>query len=75
MSDFAKLELMAKIANLYYILDQNQTEIGKTLKNSRSTGSRLLQEARKTDLLEIIFRYPLATIPSLETAPEDMIGI
>jgi DNA-binding transcriptional regulator LsrR (DeoR family) len=71
MSDFAKLELMAQIAHLYYIEDQNQTEIGKKLNISHSTVSRLLKEARETGLVEIIIRYPLSTIPSLEKELEE----
>ena len=75
MSDIKKIELMARVALLYYNERRNQIEIGKMLNISHSTVSRLLKEARETGLIEIVIRNPASTIPALEKELEEKFGL
>ncbi|MGD0707012.1 MAG: sugar-binding transcriptional regulator [Anaerolineaceae bacterium] len=75
MSDIKKIELMARVALLYYNERRNQIEIGKMLNISHSTVSRLLKEARETGLIEIVIRNPVSTIPTLEKELEEKFGL
>jgi DNA-binding transcriptional regulator LsrR (DeoR family) len=51
-------ELLAQVATLYYDDNKTQAEIARRLETSRSTVSRLLQEARDTGIVEIMIHYP-----------------
>lgn len=51
-------ELLARVAALYYEENLTQAEIARGIHTSRSTVSRLLQEARKTGIVEIAVHYP-----------------
>lgn len=49
---------LVQIAQLYYERQLTQADIGRQLSMSRSTVSRLLQEARDTGVVRIIINYP-----------------
>jgi deoxyribonucleoside regulator len=59
-------ELLARVASLYYEQNLNQDEIGHRIDTSRSTVSRLLQEARETGIVEVIIHYPWRSDTELE---------
>lgn len=59
-------ELLARVASLYYEHNRNQAEIARAVGLSRSTVSRVLEEARKTGVVEITVHYPWKRVPDLE---------
>ena len=59
-------ELLSEVARLYYENDMTQSEIAKHIHTSRSTVSRLLQEARTKRIVEIRIHYPWDRSPLLE---------
>jgi len=60
--------LLVQAAQLYYEQQLTQAEIGHQLEVSRSTVSRLLQEARGTGVVRIIINYPWKRRTELEIA-------
>ncbi len=62
-----KLNLMVKIARMYYEEDITQAEIAQTLQLSKPMVSRLLTEARQTKLVEVKVNYPWRNSPQLES--------
>jgi DNA-binding transcriptional regulator LsrR (DeoR family) len=52
------IELLCEVARLYYENNLTQNEISTQVHTSRSTVSRLLQEAREKGIVEIIIHYP-----------------
>lgn len=52
------LDLLSEVARLYYEKNLTQSEISRHIHTSRSTVSRLLQEARDKRIVEIIIHYP-----------------
>ena len=61
-----RIELLAQVASMYYEDDLTQDEIARHIDQSRSTVSRMLQEAREMGVVEIIVHYPWKTVPELE---------
>ncbi|MBP2653432.1 MAG: transcriptional regulator [Firmicutes bacterium] len=61
-----ELELLSEVARLYYENNMTQNEIAKHIHTSRSTVSRLLQEAREKKVVEIHIHYPWDRSPVLE---------
>jgi len=59
-------ELLAEVASLYYENNLTQAEIARRIAVSRSTISRLLQEARESGVVEINIHHPWKTAPELE---------
>jgi DNA-binding transcriptional regulator LsrR (DeoR family) len=59
-------ELLAQVASLYYEDNLTQDKIARRIHTSRSTVSRLLREARKVGIVEIIVHYPWKTAPEIE---------
>ena len=51
-------EMLVEVARLYYERSQTQAEIGRQFHISRSTVSRLLQEARDRNVVRISINYP-----------------
>ena len=49
-----ELDLLAEVARLYYEKNMTQSEISRHIHTSRSTVSRLLQDARDRSVVEII---------------------
>ncbi|PWH19301.1 MAG: hypothetical protein DDG59_03460 [Anaerolineae bacterium] len=64
--DPERVELMAEIARLYYEEGETQSAIGKKFHLSKATVSRILDEARRHKIVEIIIHYPISTDCNLE---------
>ncbi len=62
----ADLALLIEVALLYYEEGRTQAEIGRHIGTSRSTVSRLLQEARARGVVQISIDYSLARDSHLE---------
>jgi DNA-binding transcriptional regulator LsrR (DeoR family) len=60
------IDLLCEIARLYYECNLTQSEISTKVHTSRSTVSRLLQEARDKGIVEIIIHYPWNRSPEIE---------
>lgn len=58
--------LLMQAAKLYYMQQLTQAEIGRRLHTSRSTVSRLLQEARDKGIVNITIEYPWERDEELE---------
>ncbi len=67
--------LLMQVAKLYYIQQLTQAEIGRKLQTSRSTVSRLLQEAREQGIVKISIEYPWERDTELEVALKDTFGL
>ncbi len=63
-----RLELLARIALLYYDQHKTQQEIADMTHIARSAISRMLDEAREKGVVEIKVNYPWRTVPALEEA-------
>jgi len=61
-------ELLADVAEMYYIDELTQAEISRTIDMTRSAVSRMLTEARKKRIVEINVRRPLHFDAGLEAA-------
>jgi deoxyribonucleoside regulator len=61
-----RIDLLARVASLYYEENLTQAEIARRAKVSRSTISRLLDEARGAGVVEVIIHYPWKSDPELE---------
>ena len=66
MAEFDRLELLAKVAEMYYVDALNQADIAKKFYFSRSKVSRLLTEARENGLVEVRILHPLDRSIKLE---------
>ncbi len=75
MPDVHQLELMAEVAHLYYEEDYSQTEIARMMNISHSTVSRILQKAQESEVVKVIIRYPLPSVPSLENEIKAKFGL
>jgi DNA-binding transcriptional regulator LsrR (DeoR family) len=60
------IDLLCEVSRLYYECNLTQTEISAKVHTSRSTVSRLLQEARDKGVVEIIIHYPWNRSPEIE---------
>ena len=61
-----ELDLLSEVARLYYEKSLTQSEISRHIHTSRSTVSRLLQEARDRRVVEIVIHYPWDRSSSIE---------
>lgn len=61
-----RLEMLAHVAELYFVRGLNQSEIAERTSYSRSMISRLLTEARNQGIVEIRIHYPLRRSIALE---------
>ena len=64
-------ELLADVAEMYYVEDLTQAEISRVIDMTRSAVSRMLTEARKKRIVEISVRRPLRFDAGLETALQE----
>ncbi|MEM7336376.1 MAG: sugar-binding transcriptional regulator [Chloroflexota bacterium] len=71
----SRLQLLATIADLYYVEQQNQSEIARKTGYSRSAISRLLTEARNLGVVEIRINHPLQRLSTLEYELIDRFGL
>ena len=67
--------LLIEVARLYYEQQLTQSEIGRRINVSRSTVSRLLQEARDTGIVTITIDYNAARAEELETRLKMLFGL
>jgi deoxyribonucleoside regulator len=67
--------LLADVAQRYYLEDQTQEQIARTIGVSRSNVSRMLKEARRLGLVEIRIHHPLGTVPDLQAALTECFGL
>ena len=63
-----RLEMLAQIAELYFVRGLNQAQIAERTSYSRSMISRLLTEARDQGVVEIRIHHPLRRSTTLERA-------
>lgn len=61
-------ELLVQVAELYYRQNLNQQDIAAAFNISRPTVSRLLDEARKRNIVEIVIHSPIAKNHELSAA-------
>ncbi len=66
---------LMQVAKLYYFEQLTQAEIGRKLDTSRSTVSRLLQEARDKGIVKITIEYPWERDEELEQALQATFGL
>jgi deoxyribonucleoside regulator len=66
MKDIVRMELLAQVAEMYYIQALNQADIAEKFDFSRSKVSRLLTEARESGLVEVNILHPLDRDINLE---------
>ncbi len=74
-TDSDRLELLARIAGLYYEDEQTQEQIAAQTGYSRSMISRLLREARQQNVVEIRVHHPLSRNRDLEEALQHALGL
>lgn len=70
-----KDDRLALVSSLYYEENKTQLEISKQFGISRSGVSRLLTEARKRGIVEIIIHHPLRTVDVLERELKKVFGL
>lgn len=74
MADY-DVELMIKVAELYYLDDMPQRDIAQKLNLSRPKVSRLLKAAKEHNLIDIKINYPEPARSELEKAFESNFGL
>ena len=70
-----RLQLLATIADLYYVEKRSQAEIADRYEYSRPTISRMLAEAHDKGLVEIRINYPLHRMVEMEAALRNRFGL
>jgi deoxyribonucleoside regulator len=68
-------ELLADVAEMYYVEDLTQAEISRQIDVTRSAVSRMLTEARGKGIVEITVRRPLRFDEDLEAALKERFGL
>jgi DNA-binding transcriptional regulator LsrR (DeoR family) len=61
-----RIELLARIAEMYYEQNLTQSQIAQRIGYSRSMISRMISEARENNIVEIRIHYPLQRVLELE---------
>lgn len=75
MTSYQRLQLLATVADLYYVRQISQAEIAQRLGYSRSAISRLLSEAHEKQIVEIRVHHPLQRDVDLEMALRVRFGV
>lgn len=75
MDNQDRLQLLATIADLYYVEKRSQAEIADQYEYSRPTISRMLAEAHEKGLVEIRINYPLQRMVEMEAALRNRFGL
>lgn len=68
-------ELLADVAEMYYVDDLTQAEVSRAIGITRSAVSRMLTEARKKGIVEISVRRPLSFDVELEEALKEQFNL
>ena len=66
MNETEKLKFLSNLANMYYEQNMTQSEIADQLSTTRFKVSKLLQEARDKNVVEIIINRPNERSPQVE---------
>lgn len=66
MSETEKSSFLAELANMYYELNMTQSEIADKLSTTRFKVSKLLQEARDKNVVEITIHQPRVRLREIE---------
>lgn len=69
------LDLLSEVARLYYEKNMTQSDISRHIHTSRSTVSRLLQEARDRKIVEVIIHYPWDRSSTMEQELQQRFGL
>ena len=67
--------LLADVAEMYYLEGKIQSEIAETVGVTRSMISRMLTEARENGIVEIRIHRPLQSEPELANALKERFGL
>ncbi len=70
-----RVDLLVRIAELYYQQGLSQQEISRIMNISRPTISRLLDEAKQVGVVEIIVHSPITKHPKLSYALRTVFGL
>lgn len=70
--DHASMRLISQVLTMYYIEEQTQSVIAKTLDISTAKVSRLLKYAREHDMVEIRIKTPFHHVSTMEKKLEAM---
>ena len=70
-----ELEVIAEVASMYYEHDIPQNVIAEKMFFSRAKVSRLLKKAREQGIVEIIIRFPLERVVTLERTLCEVFGL
>lgn len=70
-----RIELLARIAEMYYEQNLTQSQIAQKIGYSRSMVSRLISEARESNIVEIRIHYPLQRVRELEAYLQDVLQL
>ena len=68
-------DILVQVAKLYYEANMTQAEIGRRVGTSRSTVSRLLNEARENGVVQITINYPWERDNNLENIMQERFGL
>lgn len=68
-------ELLAYVAEKYYLEDLRQTDIAQKIGLTRSAVSRMLTEAREKGIVEIVVHYPFQFNQDLEAKLKSQLGL
>lgn len=75
MKNQHRINQLTEVLHLYYEQGMNQKTISRMINCSVSTVSRMLKEAHDLGMVEVIIKYPYATIPSLAKELKDKFGL
>ena len=70
-----ELAVIAEVASMYYEHDIPQNVIAEKMFFSRAKVSRLLKKAREQGIVEIIIRFPLERVVTLERTLCEVFGL
>jgi DNA-binding transcriptional regulator LsrR (DeoR family) len=68
-------EMLAFVAEKYYLEDHRQSDIAKMIGLTRSAVSRMLTEAREKGIVEIIIHHPFQFDHQLENKLKEVLGL
>jgi len=68
-------ELLAFVAEKYYLEDHRQSDIANMIGLTRSAVSRMLTEAREKGIVEILIHHPFQYDPDLEAKLKSQLGL
>lgn len=74
-ADYEYMRLISKVLALYYLEEQNQADIARTLGLSTAKVNRLLKQAREQGLVEITIRTPFQHLFEIEKQLQARCGI